>query len=180
MNYNRFHNDSYINSIRKVEKIINECNNLLTDFNYYKVNNTDQDIKNLLTKYEDKIKNLNKIIFEQEKNFKNINSVFLSNIIVFKNKLKEINLKINSKIDDLEKINYDLNLQIDDFEQQVEDLKNNCKCKICLENKIDAIIQPCMHAVACLSCLDNLTALNNLNCPICQKEISFYKKCYLV
>jgi len=180
MNYNRFQNDSYVNSIRKVEKIINECNNLLTDFNYYKINNSNQDINSLLSKYDEKIKSLNDIIFQQEKNFKNINRIFLSNIIVFKNKFKEINLKINNKINDLEKINFDLNLQIDNFEQQVDDLKNSCKCKICLENKIDAIIQPCMHAVACLSCLDNLTALNNLKCPICQSEISFYKKCYLV
>lgn len=41
-------------------------------------------------------------------------------------------------------------------------------CKICMVNKIDVVLLPCNHMVACTSCLLSLQ-----NCPICRQNILY-------
>ncbi|GHV49517.1 hypothetical protein AGMMS49579_01450 [Spirochaetia bacterium] len=40
-------------------------------------------------------------------------------------------------------------------------------CKVCLENRIKILFQPCMHAICCIRCSTNID-----NCPVCRNVIN--------
>lgn len=50
-------------------------------------------------------------------------------------------------------------------------------CIICYDKKVDCIVAPCGHVVACSECLENWFKSKS-ECPLCRKENSFYKKIY--
>ena len=62
----------------------------------------------------------------------------------------------------------------DDVKKKIEDLVNEERCKICLDQKINCVLTPCGHACCCLECGPGLT-----KCPICRKSletiIRFYR-----
>eukprot|EP01066_Platyproteum_vivax_P015792 Platyproteum_vivax@DN6932_c0_g1_i1.p1 len=47
-------------------------------------------------------------------------------------------------------------------------------CVICMENELDCVLQPCMHAKICLCCSRKISY-----CPICRRLISKRLKIYL-
>lgn len=76
-------------------------------------------------------------------------------------------------------------------ELEIQDLKKNIKylqtqhidsipeeyiCKICMENKIDCILEPCMHFIMCQKCIEELT---DRKCPICRQDCTFYNKIFI-
>lgn len=46
-------------------------------------------------------------------------------------------------------------------------------CKICCDNEMNAILFPCMHIIACVTCAFSLDS-----CPVCRKQISEVKRIY--
>lgn len=52
---------------------------------------------------------------------------------------------------------------------QPEDADNILTCKICMEARINSVILPCGHVVACESCLKQLPSRE---CPICREKIT--------
>jgi hypothetical protein len=176
MDSTNLENELYDSSIQKAEFILKQCNSLISDLNYLKYNDYNLGFKNLISKYEEKILILNEHIIFQKKNYKKLNKHLINNVIYFKNKIKDL-------IFNKEKENEKLKLLNNELKNKIESMSNNYKCKICLDRKINTIINPCMHICSCLECLDHLNIVNNSNnlkCPICQDKIIFYKKCYLV
>ncbi|KAF7682627.1 Baculoviral IAP repeat-containing protein 7 [Astathelohania contejeani] len=55
--------------------------------------------------------------------------------------------------------------------EELNTLKNNIVCKICLDNNIEIVLYPCLHMVTCYSC-----TLNIKLCPICRKDILYISK----
>ena len=53
---------------------------------------------------------------------------------------------------------------------------NKLICKICLENTVECILEPCMHFCCCLDCINKIT---NNNCPICRTPFEKYLKIFL-
>ena len=62
-----------------------------------------------------------------------------------------------------------------------ESLKEKLTCRICFDNKINTIVEPCNHTVMCMECVNNmrLHTLNTTKCTICNSVITGCKRIYL-
>ena len=65
--------------------------------------------------------------------------------------------------------------------QDYESLKEKLTCRICFDNKINTIVEPCNHTVMCMECVNNMRihTLNTTKCPICNVVITGCKRIYL-
>ena len=55
------------------------------------------------------------------------------------------------------------------------ELHNRYRCKVCLDNPITMLFDPCHHAVVCTECYDQMERMSFLpKCPTCRKVI---KRC---
>ncbi len=52
------------------------------------------------------------------------------------------------------------------FEEEIERLRDEKLCKVCMDEDANTVLMPCTHFVVCRSCSESLT-----NCPICRKPI---------
>ena len=57
----------------------------------------------------------------------------------------------------------DQNLKLDHRNQDLEDSR---LCKICMDQEVSQLLNPCNHVVCCNNCITNLE-----QCPICRKNI---------
>lgn len=72
-----------------------------------------------------------------------------------------------------------------------EEMTANIACRICHEQKIDTLLEPCMHVAICHWCIEVMTervrrhrqGLSNgderLRCPICRRNVNQFRKVYL-
>tara|TARA_B100000242_G_C42935012_1_gene433613 strand:- start:4 stop:396 length:393 start_codon:yes stop_codon:yes gene_type:complete len=81
---------------------------------------------------------------------------------IITNKEAEINT-LNTDITNLKVLKYD-------------SIPDEYICKICMENPINCVLEPCMHFCICQSCIDNLP---DRKCPICRQECNFYNKVFI-
>ena len=49
-------------------------------------------------------------------------------------------------------------------------------CKICMDNPINCVLEPCMHFCICQNCIEILT---ERKCPICRQDTPFYTKLFI-
>jgi baculoviral IAP repeat-containing protein 7/8 len=50
---------------------------------------------------------------------------------------------------------------------------SNGQCKVCMEEKLDVVLIPCMHVIVCFNCSEKLNT-----CPICRSKIAERKRIF--
>ena len=66
-----------------------------------------------------------------------------------------------------------------DIKKNLNEIKEKLTCKICFDNTINMILEPCGHTAICSNCYTGMRMYNNRKCPICNKLITSSKKIYL-
>jgi rubrerythrin len=66
-----------------------------------------------------------------------------------------------------------------DIKKNLNEIKEKLTCKICFDNTINMILEPCGHTAICSNCYTSMRMYNNRKCPICNKLITSSKKIYL-
>tara|TARA_Y100000389_G_C17341108_1_gene453382 strand:+ start:560 stop:952 length:393 start_codon:yes stop_codon:yes gene_type:complete len=61
-------------------------------------------------------------------------------------------------------------------DKQMDTILDEYLCKICMDNPINCILEPCMHFCICQDCVEILT---DKKCPICRVECNFYNKVFI-
>lgn len=57
---------------------------------------------------------------------------------------------------------------------------HDCTCKICMENKIQVVLQPCGHACCCGPCAAAMhRAGGRTMCPLCREQVGSIQRIYL-
>jgi hypothetical protein len=56
---------------------------------------------------------------------------------------------------------------IEALEEELEEIKIERRCSVCLVQQADVLILPCSHLVACKSCTDKIQ-----NCAVCRVKIT--------
>ena len=82
-------------------------------------------------------------------------------------------IKKKSIIPEPPAVNEENNRGMNQNEQEDKNL-----CKICFTEERNCIFQPCCHLATCEDCSKAILE-KNMNCPICRKEITDYKKIYI-
>jgi hypothetical protein len=55
------------------------------------------------------------------------------------------------------------------LQRELETLRDQSLCKVCMTCKIDCVFDPCGHRCVCTSCADAMQASgNNIQCPVCR------------
>ena len=62
--------------------------------------------------------------------------------------------------------------------KEVDDLKRQKECCVCINEKADVLFLPCHHVVSCMSCAQRIRRERPAKCPVCRKEISQSAKVY--
>ena len=57
--------------------------------------------------------------------------------------------------------------------EDVDKIRNQLQCKVCLDARVMVVFRPCGHLATCQSCADQL-----VNCPICRTAIAEKVKTY--
>ena len=64
----------------------------------------------------------------------------------------------------------DQNLKL---ERRNQDLQDSRMCKICMDQEVSQVFNPCSHAICCNICINSLQ-----KCPICRKNIESSQMLY--
>lgn len=121
---------------------------------------------------------------------KNIRKSYRILNVVFTSKIREIIDIKSTYLDNLINIkkthqNMLLNLseRIDDLQYKLKDKKHeiSMSCRICYNEPINIIIEPCHHIVMCKTCFNEMENIDtvDLKCPLCQEDITSSTEIYL-
>jgi len=62
--------------------------------------------------------------------------------------------------------------------EEKEELTPTNECSICMENKINALLLPCSHAMFCFNCANGIAESSKI-CPICRSPVNQVLKIFL-
>ena len=191
-----------INNKDRLINVLKTNNNLLhTQFNEINSNmnnslhklNTIGDINYLINKIKTDKNTIDKLR-EETIYLQNINHQTKNQLLIANNTynslnhiyIKQINDIINNPINErLNKVKYNLNMiqkEQERVKQENDLIKSSILCKICHENKIGILLEPCGHIGICKYCFNNIqNASQGMNsyCPICNNIIEQYKEIYI-
>lgn len=165
----------------KISKIDKSISNKLSDISSKKdisaIFNINKKLTNKLNDEQEKNKlllievNTTKNELELiKKTYKSLNKIYINN---FQNDVpiyRQIE-GFKKDLDHLGKVN-----------KKFSDLKNSLKCKICYDNYINCLIEPCGHLSICMTCLNslrNITPTEEIKCPICNGYVNNCKQVFL-
>jgi len=62
-----------------------------------------------------------------------------------------------------------------------DDVEDQLSCKVCFDEPMNIILQPCRHVGMCKRCAKDLHLQGRLDkCPWCHHRVSYFEKCYLL
>jgi baculoviral IAP repeat-containing protein 2/3 len=93
-----------------------------------------------------------------------------NNKLIAKKLLKR---KLNQEYNENSRENYRIK-EFKKTQNEVDELKEACRCAICLEKEKVILFLPCAHLASCLEC-----SVSIKNCPICRKYIEASIRTYL-
>tara|TARA_B110000908_G_C10234335_1_gene442427 strand:+ start:779 stop:1585 length:807 start_codon:yes stop_codon:yes gene_type:complete len=148
-----------INSlIKKIKTHTNTIDTLLETNLILQNQNTETNKKLLIL--NDTYHSLNRIYI------KNINDTTNNPLII---RLKEMNINITTIKNELKSI-----------KNEYSSLKSAIICKICHENKISILLEPCGHMGICKDCFNNIySSSSSSHCPICNTIINKFTYVYI-
>lgn len=111
-------------------------------------------------------------------------SNYKSQMITLSQEIQQLREYIDFKKLEYKKILDNKELEISHIRKKNKIIKDNKTdsipdeylCKICMDNHINCILEPCMHFCICKDCIEILT---DNKCPICRVECNFYNKVFI-
>ena len=187
-------NDSSIRRNNSVMSLIGEKDKMISS-----LRNTNINLAQMVFDFSDKLLETNekinleitKSIDSEDEELKRIRSsnINLKNeLILVKGELKELNGSYNhlnsvfiSNIGKKDTRNLISPTKFNKIKQDYDNLKEKLTCRICFDNKINTIIEPCNHTVMCIDCINSMRAHteNIIKCPMCNRNISGFRRIYL-
>jgi hypothetical protein len=111
-------------------------------------------------------------------------SNYKSQMISLSQEIQQLRQYIDFQSEEYQKIISNKELEISHLRQEnkiikdkkIDAMPDEYLCKICMDNPINCILEPCMHFCMCQDCIEILT---DKKCPICRVECNFYNKVFI-
>tara|TARA_B100001093_G_scaffold213669_1_gene204942 strand:+ start:319 stop:1098 length:780 start_codon:yes stop_codon:yes gene_type:complete len=169
---------NFEDKISKIDKSIsNKLSNISTKKDIGIVMNNNKKLKNQINIEREAVRKINLELLKTKNEldilkttYKSLNKIYINNFQNDSPLFAELN-NLKKEIDMLK-----------GSDEQLLELKSSLKCKICYDNYINCLIEPCGHLAVCMDCINHMreiTQTEEIKCPICNGFVINCKSVYL-